>query len=314
LKLPRSYQWNVALEQSLGASQSLSLTYIGAIGRDLLRVTDLFNPNPNFQSVGITDNSATSDYNALQLKFERRLSRGLQALASYTFSHSIDNASTDAFANYLNTPAALGNPNIDRGDSDFDIRHSFTAGVTYNLPAPGSDKVVHAILGDWSLDSFVMARSAPPVDIVGSQIFVDGITVMPRPDVKPGLPLVLYGSQYPGGKAFNPVAFTPAPAGQQGDFGRNVLRGFGAWQADLALQRQFPVTEKLNLRFRAEFFNIFNHPNFGSPNNTIGSPLFGQSTQTLASSLGSGGANGGFNPLYQIGGPRSIQFALKLLF
>jgi hypothetical protein len=314
LKLPRSYQWNVALEQSLGASQSLSLTYIGAIGRDLLRVTDLFNPNPNFQSVGITDNSATSDYNALQLKFERRLSRGLQALASYTFSHSIDNASTDAFANYLNTPAALGNPNIDRGDSDFDIRHSFTAGVTYNLPAPGSDKVVHAILGDWSLDSFVMARSAPPVDIVGSQIFVDGITVMPRPDVKPGLPLVLYGSQYPGGKAFNPVAFTPAPAGQQGDFGRNVLRGFGAWQADLALQRQFPVTEKLNLRFRAEFFNIFNHPNFGSPNNTIGSPLFGQSTQRLASSLGSGGANGGFNPLYQIGGPRSIQFALKLLF
>ena len=99
-----------------------------------------------------------------------------------------------------------------------------------------------------------------------------------------------------------------------GRIGRNVLRGFGAWQADLALQRQFPVTEKLNLRFRAEFFNIFNHPNFGSPNNTIGSPLFGQSTQTLASSLGSGGANGGFNPLYQIGGPRSIQFALKLLF
>jgi hypothetical protein len=314
LKLPRSYQWNVSLEQSLGGSQSLSITYIGAIGRDLLRVTDLFNPNPNFQSVGITDNSSTSNYNALQLKFERRFSQGLQGLASYTFSHSIDNASTDAFADYLNTPAALGNPNIDRGDSDFDIRHSFTAGVTYNLPAPGSDKVVHAILGDWSLDSFVMARSAPPVDIVGSQIFVDGITVMPRPDVKPGLPLVLYGSQYPGGKAFNPVAFTPAPAGQQGDFGRNVLRGFGAWQADLALQRQFPVTEKLNLRFRAEFFNIFNHPNFGSPNNTIGSPLFGQSTQTLASSLGSGGANGGFNPLYQIGGPRSIQFALKLLF
>jgi hypothetical protein len=314
LKLPRSYQWNVALEQSLGGSQSLSITYIGAIGRDLLRVTDLFNPNPNFQYVGITDNSATSNYNALQLKFGRRLSRGFQGLASYTFSHSIDNASTDAFANYLNTPAALGSPNIDRGDSDFDIRHSFTAGVTYNLPAPGSDKVVHAIFGDWSLDSFVMARSAPPVDIVGSQIFVDGVTVMPRPDVVPGMPLVLYGPQYPGGKAFNPVVFTPAPAGQQGDFGRNVLRGFGAWQADLALQRQFPVTEKLNLRFRAEFFNIFNHPNFGSPNNTIGSPLFGQSTQTLASSLGSGGANGGFNSLYQVGGPRSIQLALKLQF
>jgi hypothetical protein len=70
----------------------------------------------------------------------------------------------------------------------------------------------------------------------------------------------------------------------------------------------------LGLRFRAEFFNIFNHPNFGNPNNSLTSPLFGRSTQTLANSLGSGGANGGFNPLYQIGGPRSIQLALKLQF
>jgi len=314
LKLPRSYQWNVALEQSLGGSQSLSITYIGAIGRDLLRVTNLFNPNPNFQFVGVTDNSATSDYQALQLKFERRLSRGLQGLASYTLSHSIDIASTDAFATHLNTPAAIGNPNIDRGDSDFDIRHSFTAGVTYNLPAPGSEKVVHAIFGDWSLDSFVMARSAPPVDIVGAQVFVAGVTFYPRPNVNAGLPLLLYGPQYPGGKIFNKAAFTAAPAGQQGNFGRNVLRGFGAWQADLALQRQFHLTEKFGLRFRAEFFNIFNHPNFGSPTNTLSSALFGKSTQTLASSLGSGGANGGFNPLYQIGGPRSIQLALKFLF
>ena len=105
-----------------------------------------------------------------------------------------------------------------------------------------------------------------------------------------------------------------APAGTQGNFGRNVLRGFGAWQADVGLQRQFHLTERLGLRFRAEFFNLFNHPNFGSPTNVLTSPLFGRSTQTLANSLGSGGANGGFNPLYQIGGPRSIQFALKLQF
>ena len=82
----------------------------------------------------------------------------------------------------------------------------------------------------------------------------------------------------------------------------------------MAFQRLFPLTEQLNLRFRAEFFNIFNHPNFGSPNNSLSSPLFGYSTGTLASSLGSGGANGGFNPLYHIGGPRSIQLALKLAF
>jgi hypothetical protein len=314
LKLPRTYQWNISLEQSIGKSQSLSLTYIGAIGRDLLRATQFLNVNPNFQAVVLTDNTATSDYHALQLKFQRRLSRGLQALASYSFSHSIDNASKDAFANDHNTTDTLANTNVDRGDSDFDIRHSFTAGVTYDLPSRGSRKVVHATLSGWSFDSFVLARSAPPDDLVGAIVIGANTTLTFRPNVNPGVPLELYGSQYPGGKIFNQAAFVAPPPGQQGDFGRNVLRGFGAWQVDLALQRQFRVTEKTGLRFRAEFFNIFNHPNFGNPNNDLTSPLFGQSTQTLASSLGSGGANGGFNPLYQIGGPRSIQLALKLQF
>ena len=314
LKLPRTYQWNVALEQSLGGSQSLSVTYVGAVGRDLLRETILFQPNPNFSTVSKTDNTATSNYNALQVKFQRPLSRGLQALVSYTFSHSIDNSSSDA-ATYLSTPGALANPNIDRGDSDFDIRHSFTGGVTYNLPsAPGSQKSIHAILNNWSVDSFVLARSAPPVDIIGAFSVGAGFALTPRPDIVPGVPLVFYGSQYPGGKAFNAAAFTPPPSGQQGDLGRNVLRGFGAWQADFSVQRQFHLTEKMALRFRTEFFNLFNHPNFGSPDNTLGDLLFGQSTQMLASSLGSGGPNGGFNPLYQIGGPRSIQLALKLQF
>jgi len=186
--------------------------------------------------------------------------------------------------------------------------------VTYDLPSLRSQKFVHALMGGWSLDTFVLARSAPPVDIVGATSFAAGIVLAPRPNVNPGGPLVLYGSQFPGGKIFNKAAFTAAPAGQQGDFGRNVLRGFGATQADVGLQRQFHLTEKMELRFRSEFFNIFNHPNFGNPSNMLASPLFGHSTQTLASSLGSGGANGGFNPLYQIGGPRSIQLALKLQF
>jgi hypothetical protein len=80
------------------------------------------------------------------------------------------------------------------------------------------------------------------------------------------------------------------------------------------MQRQFRLTEKAGLRFRAEFFNILNHPNFGNPVNNLSNPLFGRSTQSLANALGSGGANGGFNPLYQIGGPRSIQLALRVQF
>ena len=181
---------------------------------DLLRVTDLVSPNANFGFVTVTDNAATSNYNALQVKFERRLSRGLQSLASYIWSHSIDIASTDAFANYLNTPTSVANPNTDRGNSDFDIRNSFTAGVTYALPSRESNEFTHAALGGWSMDSFIFARTAPPVDVVGAIEFADGIALYPRPDVKPGVPLVLHGSQYPDGKAFNPSAFTAPPTGQ----------------------------------------------------------------------------------------------------
>jgi hypothetical protein len=169
----------------------LSFTYIGAIGRDLLRVTNIVNPNPDFGFVGVTDNSATSDYNALQVKFQRRLSNGLQALASYTFSHSIDIASTDAFANYVNAPAFVTNPNLDRGDSDFDIRHSFTAGVTYALPTPERNRFAKVTLGGWSVDAFVLARSAPPVNAIGALVVAANTAFYPRPNVVPGVPLEL---------------------------------------------------------------------------------------------------------------------------
>jgi hypothetical protein len=312
LKLPRTYQWNVAVEQSIGNSQSVSLTYVGASGRDLLRITPLFNPNRDFQFVAVTDNSATSDYRALQVKFQRRLSRGVQGTASYTLAHSTDNGSTDAVT-YRSTPGAAG-ADGDRADSDFDIRHAFTGGVTYTLPAFRSGKAVGALLNGWSLDAFVFARSAPPVDILSAIVFAGGTALASRPNVNAGPPLELTGPQYPGGKIFNRAAFTASAPGVQGNFGRNVLRGFAASQADVAVQRRFELTGKMGLRFRAEFFNVFNQPNFGTPNNNLTSPLFGYSTQTLANSLGSGGANGGFSPLYQIGGPRSIQVALKLEF
>jgi hypothetical protein len=314
LKLPRTYQWNAGFEQSIGNDQSLSATYVGASGRDLLRVTNLFNVNPNFEFIALTDNSATSDYHALQVKFQRRLSRGLQALGSYSWSHSIDIASTDAIATNVNTPGQIADANVDRGNSNFDIRHAFTAAVTYEVPSIGSQKTVKALLSGWSLNGFIFARSALPVNVVGGSFFAAGTQLAPRPNLISGVPLEIYGSQFPGGKILNRAAFATAPAGTQGNLGRNVLRGFGAWQADVGLQRQFKLTEKSQLRFRAELFNVFNHPNFGSPTNVLTSPLFGRSTQTLANSLGSGGANGGLNPLYQIGGPRSIQFALKLQF
>jgi len=272
------------------------------------------NPNPQFEIVSVTSNTATSDYHSMQVKFERRLSQGLQTLASYAWAHSVDTASTDAVGTYLNTPDSIADPSVDRADSDFDIRHAFTAGLTYDVPPPAARGMVRAALSGWSVDSFLFARSAPPIDIVGATTFAAGTILRYRPDVVPGVPLELFGPQYPGGKIVNAAAFTPAPAGQQGDLGRNVLRGFAAFQIDLAIQRRFQLKQGVDLRFRTELFNVFNHPNFGPPISDLSNPLFGQSTQMLASSLGSGGPNGGFNPLYQVGGPRSIQLALRLGF
>ena len=307
LKLPYTYQWNVAVEQSLGVNQTVSASYIGAVGRRLLRLEGLLNPNPNFVGNGFvlpTRNTATSDYHALQLQFQRRLSRGLQALSSYTWSKSLDNASGDSLRSIPNTTL---DSQRDRGPSDFDVRHTFTAAMTYDLPKPVIESLGNAALRDWSIDTIVVARSAPPVNVItGTNIFsVFGVF---RPDLVLGVPLYINNSSLPGGRRINRVAFT-IPVGRQGTLGRNALRGFSAWQVDFALRRQFNLTEKLNLQVKAELFNLFNHPNFGSPVNTLSSGAgFGRADSMLGQNLG------GLSALYQIGGPRSVQLSLKLGF
>ncbi len=325
LKLPYTLEWNLAIEQALGKQQTFSASYIGAAGRGLLQTTQIFSPmtNPNINEALFVDNTATSSYNALQLQFQRRLSRGLQVLASYTWSHSIDDGSAASVgsASNLNVPASM---NLNRGNSDFDIRHACTAGLTYDIPAPKGNSLTRAFLHGWSVQSYFLARTAPPVDLsdVNFSQFNGGVSANIRPDVVPGQPLYLYGTQYPGGRAFNPMAFTDPPVDpntgnplRQGDLPRNRLLGFGAAQWDIAIHRDFPIREPLKLQFRVEAFNFVNHPNFGPPNNQFGQGGFGLSTETLGQSLAGGNLGGGaFSPLYQLGGPRSIQLALKLVF
>jgi hypothetical protein len=334
LKLPRTYQWNVSVEQSLGARQTITASYLGAAGRKLLRQEQLIDPNEDFDVIEVTRNTASSDYHAMQLQYQRRLSRGLQALASYTWAKSIDIASSDSG---LNSSLQFGNPNADRGPSDFDVRHAFNTAITYDIPTfKKLGGVGKALLGNWSVDTIVTARSATPVDIVaafngvgagGSSFFS-----LVRPDLVPGQPLYLEDAAAPGGRRFNPAAFAEPPlddnfnALRQGTLGRNVLRGFPVYQVDLALRRQFNITGNgdngVRLQLRAEFFNVFNHPNFGDPgggesgfgSNYLFHPDFGRSMSMLGRTLGGGGADGGFNPLYQIGGPRSVQLAVKVLF
>jgi hypothetical protein len=180
-----------------------------------------------------------------------------------------------------------------------------------------------AALGGWSLDSILQARSAPPVNVFDGLFFqLFAAQTQVRPDLDPGQPLYLLGNEFPGRKALNPAAFVPPPVDnnglplRQGDLPRNALRGFGAFQWDFAIHRDFRLLESLKLQFRGELFNVLNHPNFGPPISDINDTAqFGISNQMLGRSLDAGNQGGGsFSPLYQIGGPRSIQLALKLQF
>jgi hypothetical protein len=338
LLLPYTLEWNVALEQAFGNEQALTASYIGAAGRRLLQSAFLSSPNPNFGETQLLANAGTSDYDALQLQFHRRFSQGIEAFASYTWAHSIDTAS--AGSNFIASNILLPgiSPRANRGPSDFDIRNAFSVGATYDIPSPKMGGIASTILRGWSLQNVVQARSASPVDVsdVGFFEFNSGFNADVRPDLVPRQPLYVSGPQCtqvfgalcPGGKGFNPAAFTDPPVDpvtgnplRQGNTPRNFLRGFGAIQWDLAVHRDFPIHELVKLQIRAEFFNVLNHPNFGQPNGQYLSPAFGGpagfgiSTETLAQSLnGDNLGAGAFNPLYQIGGPRSVQLALKLMF
>lgn len=323
LKLPYTLEWNAAVEQAIGQQQSITASYLGSAGRRLLQSVYLLAPNPSFGSADLVGNSGTSSYHALQLQFQKRLSNGLQALASYTWSHSIDTGSAGSYGNSSNLLVPGTSAEANRGPSDFDIRHALSLGLTYNIPAPKWRSVPGAVLRDWSLQSFILARSAPPESIFYSVLVnprINGAETNIRPDIVPSQPLYLYGPQYPGGKAFNPAAFAPPPLDaarnplRQGNLGRNALRGFGASQWDLAIHREFPVRDLFRWEFRAEMFNVLNHPNFGPPAPSLDLPRFGVANQMLGQSLGGIAGVGGFNSLYQVGGPRSMQFALKLMF
>lgn len=203
-----------------------------------------------------------------------------------------------------------------RGSSDFDVRRSFSFGATYDLPKPAVTSAAKGLLSDWSIDALFYVRTATPVNVV-SRTEVVGTNVMlalARPDLIAGVPVYIPDPSAGGGRRINPAAFRPVAAGQVGSLGQNALRGFGASQLDLTLRRQISLSDKLRIQLRGEVFNLLNHPNFGNPIGDLSNPRFGQSTQSLARSLGSGGINGGVRPIYQIGGARSVQLAVKLIF
>lgn len=321
LKLPYTLEWNASIEQELGGSQTLTVSYVGARGSRLLQQEAIFFPNPTFFYLQLAENTGFSNYNSLQMQFQRRLKAGVQGLLSYTFAHSTDNGSGSSNTGSNVLVRQIG-PDINKGSSDFDIRHTLSGALSYSVPCPRSNVIAKYVLGGWSLDTLILARTAPPVEVFDSGLMLFNSSGDVRPDSVPGQPLYLSSPKYPGRRAINLEAFVAPPidpttgmAARQGDIGRNALRGFGATQWDLAVHRQFAIAERIKLEFRTEAFNVINHPNFASPLGDISAgPIFGVATRMLNRGLGQGFADSSFNPLYQIGGPRSLQFAMKLSF
>jgi hypothetical protein len=317
LELPYSYQWDAAVEKSLGHKQALSFTYVGQVGRRLLRQEGITDPSTNFQMTNfyLTRNGDTSDYHALQVQFRRPLSQRLQALMNYTWSHSIDTNSSDSFVGISHFAFSVPN---ERGSSNFDARQNVSGAVTYQVPGFKRNLFLTKLSQDWSLDGVFQARTGFPLHIFTRSLPIPGQVSETRPDLVLGMPVWIVDGSAPGGKRLNPVAFVIPTTSRQGNLGRNLFAGFGATQIDTSVARKFVFTDRVSLQFRADAFNVFNHPNFSSLDDSFGecsgtsgsncSPPFGRATRMLNNSLG------GLNPLYQIGGPRSMQLSLKLLF
>lgn len=308
LRQPYTIQWNVSAEHGLGVGRKASVAYVGADGSRLLKIdrylVNLAESPTTLTTVNVSRNVGYSDYHALQLQFQNRMSRGLQALVSYSLARSRDTGSSDAA---INVPADRLPPSVDYGYSSFDVRHVLTGAVTWQLPHAVGPRVWRAAASGWGLDAMMRARSAYPVDVTVNTPFPpDNATV--RPNIVPEQPFWINDPAAPGGRRLNRQAFSTPPVQTQGNLQRGIIRGFSLSQVDMAVRREFAVIGRVRLQLRIEAFNVLNTPHFADPRSTLASSDFGVSTQMVGRALG------GQNALYQIGGPRSVQIGAKVVF
>jgi len=307
MQLPYTLQWNFSLDQALGRTQVVTISYLGAEGRRLLqqqyRSVNSF--NPEFGIIYYYPGGVTSNYEALQVKFQRNVAAGFQALASYTWSHALDFGSTNT-----SLPLTYGN-------ADFDVRHDLQAALSWDIPRTNHGSTLNTFANGWGIDGRLSVRSAFPITLTGN-VIVDptGSYSYGSVNYDSSKAVYLYGPQFPGGRMLNggpnvpsaTAAFSLPTGTDTGNAPRNFVRGFGAGQFNTAIRRDFPIHGDVHLSFRAEAFNVFNQPNFGYIDPTLTDLQFGKATAMLNASLAS------MSALYQQGGARSMQFSLKLGF
>lgn len=296
---PYVQQYNLTLQKEVAKGWVATASYVGALGRHqyifngavnvdlappgpgtIIPRTPYYPVFPNVSSIAIAGPWYNTNYQALQTTLEHRYRNGLTILSSYTWAHSLDDE-----------PAIRNDPKSEYGNSFLDLRHRFTLMGDYALPfAKNSQGFGAKLARNWGINMVVVLTTGLPFDITNSAARSNtGGGDRPNAVCDPtsGFEQSVY-------QWFNRSCFAAQPLYTYGNLGRNVLHGPGRKNLDLAVHRDFSLTEEMRLQFRAEAFNITNSAAFGSPGGSFGSSTFG-----VISSAGLG---------------RNIQLALKLLF
>jgi hypothetical protein len=332
LRTPYVQSWNLNIQREVNRALAFEIGYVGSKGSRLTRLYDanqgrdpgINDPAyPQYAAVDVFSDSANSTYNGLQTTVRFQQFHGFSGFSTYTLSKSLDGASDGINFNFANAAFPQNSEDLpaEKGPSTFDTRHRWTSAVNYSVP--DLHHIPHLIGSGWQLNSVVTVQSGRPINIVTDEGGVNS-NFVERPDILPGVnPILPHWTPTTG--YLNPAAFSyPAitaadPNGYFGDLGRDQIYGPGFWNYDFSTTKNFPLRERLQLQFRAEFFNIFNHPNFALPSNVI-TPGFladhvtpnpnastaGLITQTPDVAQGNPGLGGG--------GPRVMQFGLRLQF
>lgn len=299
-------QWNVNVQQQLFGTYIATIAYVGSRG-DHLFMTNELNPAifgapgrtlderrplyPTFASISNQSSDARSEYHALQLSLNKRLSQGFSILSNYTWSRLRDNASSDG-----DGPPNPFDLDANWGISDLDIEHRFVTSFIWQLPdLAGRSGWIRHTLGGWHTNAIVTLESGSPFSIVSgrdnsqSGVNRDRADQAGDPELDSGRPRAELVARY-----FNTDAFAVNAPGTFGNSGRNILRSPGFANVDFGLVKNVRVLRGHTLQFRTEFFNLFNRVNLGNPVNSVSAPNFGQ--------------------IISAGSPRVIQLALKYSF
>ncbi len=304
-------EWSASVDRELQSDLSLELSYLGSHGNHLQESYNLNQPVPGpgliqsrvpysqWGAITWVDSNGESSYNSGSVRVERRYSQGLTLLASYTYSHSYDDAPYSGSIQFANPLSLMS----EWAPSDFDIHNRFVTSFTYELPFGagkpfGSDsgKLTRAFISGWQVNGILVLQSGLPFSVTTSKDISNTGLSSQFANLLPGIdPNV---SNPTPAHWFNTSAFSDAePAGTYafGDAPRNLLRSGGIDNLDFGLYRHLRVTEGSQVEFRAELFNIFNHPDFAAPTANVESPSFGTVGGTTEAS-------------------REIQLALKYIF